>query len=88
MIDKTRSISMLVFSLAGLIAAVAALVFVLRSSDARADAGGGARYQLTTTDNGNQVTFHVLDTTTGYIWEKPPGEMWHPLSPQFSPAKR
>jgi hypothetical protein len=90
MIDKIRSISMLVLSLAGLIVALAALVFVLRSNDARADAGASPRYQLTY-DAGDK-TFYVLDTTTAHIWYKSGGISgggeWFPLSDQLNPTKK
>lgn len=81
---------MLTLSLAGLIAALAALVFVLHSDDARADAGASARYQLTY-DAGDK-TFYVLDTTTAHIWYKSGGisggNEWFPLSEQLNPAKK
>jgi hypothetical protein len=89
MIDKLRSLSMFMFATAALIGAIAALVFVLRSGVARAEPGGGSRYQLTTTLYGKSLVLQILDTYTGHVWQRDSsGDDFESISHQFDPTKK
>ncbi len=90
MIDKLRALSMLVLATAALIGALAALVFVLRGGDARAEPTGSGRYQLATTYAANKyVVLDIIDTSSGRIWELDgPNDDWGPISKQFEPTKK